>query len=161
MTKPKGCELVYRATRDGFTSDSLLSKCEDKPNLVSIIRSNFNYVFGGYTSVAWNRNSGWITDPKAFIFSLRRNGETKNDKFNVKNEGMYAFFGGSCYHLMYCADIIIFDLSNIKCGSFSLFGRNYELPPGFVYDTDNSNSFLAGNYIKWLTTEIEVYEIKK
>ena len=72
MTKSKSCELVYRATRDGITCEEFHSNCENKQNLVTIIRNNLNYIYGGYTSVAWNRNSGWIRDPNAFIFSLRR-----------------------------------------------------------------------------------------
>ena len=44
MTKSKFCELVYRATNDGFTYEALHSKCDDKQNLVSIIRNNLNYV---------------------------------------------------------------------------------------------------------------------
>ena len=79
MADSKGCEFVYRASRDGFTTEALHSKCNYKPNLVSIIRNDLNYVFGGYTSVAWNRTSGWNRDPKAYIFSLRRNGDTKSD----------------------------------------------------------------------------------
>ena len=121
MTNLKGFELVYRATRDGFTSEALHKKCDDKQNLVSIIRNNLNYVFGGYTSVAWNRNSGWITDPNAFIFSLRRNGETKNDKFMVKNNGHYAFFGSIYFHLWHGNDIGIINSSNRSKGSDSNF----------------------------------------
>ena len=83
ITNSKKCELIYRATVDGFTSKALHSECDDKKNLVSIIKNDLNHVFGGYTLVAWNIKSGWITDPKAFIFSLRRNGESQNDKFIV------------------------------------------------------------------------------
>ena len=31
MKNPKGFELVYRATRDGFTTEALHSKCDNKP----------------------------------------------------------------------------------------------------------------------------------
>ena len=84
MINSKSCELVYRATRDGFSIDAFHMKCDKKPNLISIIRNNLNYVFGGYTSAAWSISSEWITDPKVFIF--RRNGESKNDKFMIKNK---------------------------------------------------------------------------
>ena len=51
---------------------------------VTIIKNNLNYVFGGYTSAAWDSTSGWINDLNAFIFSLRRNGNSTNEKFMVK-----------------------------------------------------------------------------
>jgi hypothetical protein len=160
MTKANSCELVYRATRDGFSSDAFHSRCDDKPNLVSIIRNNLNYVFGGYTSAAWNRNSLWITDRNAFIFSLRRNGVTKKDKFMNNCNGQGAFFGSFVYHLRYGNDIGIKDSSNTKVGSWCNFGRNYQLPAGITYATETANFFLAGNFNRWVTAEIEVYEIK-
>ncbi len=160
MTEQKGCELVYRATKDGFTIDAFHSKCDDKQNLISIIRNNLNYVFGGYTSVAWKKTSEWITDPKAFIFRLRRNGETQKDKFLVESNEASAFNGTSSDYVYYGNDIVLCNLSNQNFGSFCLFGASYKLPPGFMYNTDKSKSFLAGNFNKWLTTEIEVYEIK-
>ena len=156
MTKSKSCELVYRATRNGFTCEELYSKCENKQNLVFFIRNNLNYVFGGYTSVAWNKYSGCITDPNAFIFSLRRNGDTKNDKFMIKNNGQFAFYKNIKY-LSYGIDI---NSSDTNVGSDCNFGACYQLPNGITSNTDTSKSFLAGNYDQWLTTEIEVYEIK-
>jgi hypothetical protein len=38
MTKSK----IYRATRDGFSNDEFHSKCDNKPNLVSIIINNLS-----------------------------------------------------------------------------------------------------------------------
>ena len=71
--------LIYRATQDGFGASQFHEKCDNKPKTLVIIKSTKGYVFGGYTSVAWNRTSGWNRDPKAYIFSLRRNGDTKSD----------------------------------------------------------------------------------
>jgi hypothetical protein len=160
MTESKSCELVYRATRDSFTAYEFHSKCDYKPNLVSIIRNNLNYIFGGYTSVAWNKNSSWVTDRNAFIFSLRRNGVTKNDKFMVQGNGEYAFYGNEYYHLWYGRDIHIIDLSHINRGSYCEYGACYQSAAESTFNTNNSRSLLAGNYDQWLTTEIEVYEIK-
>ncbi len=73
MTKSSKGILLYRPTRDGFTSQAFHSKCDGKGNTITIIKNNLNYVFGGYASSAWNR-SGSINDPNAFLFSLRRAG---------------------------------------------------------------------------------------
>jgi hypothetical protein len=40
--------------------------------------------------------------------------------------------------------------------SCSNFGRTYQLPPGYVYDSEQAKNLLAGQY-EFLTTEIEVF----
>ena len=93
------------------------------------------------------------TDRNAFIFSLRRNGETKNDKFKIKHSGSNAFHHGDISsHLEYTEDILIKDSSNINFGSYCCVGKNYEFT--------SSTPFLAGYSCLWLTAEIEVYEIQ-
>jgi hypothetical protein len=46
--------LLYRATRDGFTAKAFHVKCDGKPKTITIIKTDQDYVFGGYTSAAWN-----------------------------------------------------------------------------------------------------------
>jgi hypothetical protein len=72
MTKSSKINLLYRATRDGFTSQAFHSKCDGKENTITIIKNNLNYVFEGYTSSAWHSSEAWNNDPNAFLFSLRR-----------------------------------------------------------------------------------------
>ena len=72
MTKSTKGNLLYRAIRDGFTSQAFHSKCNGKRNTITIIKNNLNYMFGGYASSAWN--IGWISDTNAFLFSLRKGG---------------------------------------------------------------------------------------
>ena len=66
--------LLYRATRDGFGVSSFHTRCDKVPNRFTIIRNSFNYVFGGFTAARWSSTAGYIEDPTAFIFSLKRNG---------------------------------------------------------------------------------------
>ncbi len=56
-------------------------------------------------------------------------------------------------------DIYICDESNNKTGSQTDFGSAYELPEGYTFQSENTRSFLGGNYNQWLSTEIEVYQI--
>ena len=78
----------------------------------------------------------------------------------INNNGQDAFYGRIGNHLLYENDIVIKDSSNTKVGSYSLFGHKYQLPVGIQYNPDAAKSYLAGNYNQWLTTEIEVYQIK-
>ena len=44
--------LCYRATRDGWSSYTFHSKCDNKGATVTIIRVG-SYIFGGYSDVPW------------------------------------------------------------------------------------------------------------
>jgi hypothetical protein len=57
MAQVKVGNLLYRATRDGFTASAFHEKCDGKENTITIIKTNGNYVFGGYTSAKWNSNN--------------------------------------------------------------------------------------------------------
>jgi hypothetical protein len=42
----------YRATRDGWSSNTFHSKCDNKGATFTIIRVG-SYIFGGYSDVSW------------------------------------------------------------------------------------------------------------
>jgi hypothetical protein len=152
--------LFYKATRDGFGVSSFHSKCDGKANTVTIINTNSNYVLGGYKSAAWSSNAGYISDSAAFIFSLRRNGVSFNDKFGVTMPNN-AIYGVSIYGPIFGAgfDIYVDDNSNVVTGSVTYFGNSYALPAWYTYRTSRAQTFLAGSYNSWLTTEIEVFQL--
>ena len=153
-------ELLYRASVDGFEARSFHSKCNDKVNTITIIKSNLNHVFGGFTSAAWSSRNTYSADETAFIFSIRRNGKSENDKFMIKKIDQ-AIYCQSNYGPTFGSghDIHICNQSNIYTGSFNLFGYAYNLPEGFEYGQDYSRNYLAGSYNRWLVTEIETYQI--
>lgn len=161
MTKAKNGKLLYRASRDGFTGKVFHSKCDNKANTITIIKNNLNYVFGGYTSSAWNSHSVTVSDANAYIFSLRRNGISKCEKFAIK-QAQDAVYSCSNYGPVFgggYADIFIINKSNVNFGSCTNFGDSYQLPDGYTKGCENTKSYLAGNYNQWVTVEIEVYQI--
>ncbi len=126
---------------------------------MTIIKTDSNCVFGGYTTAKWPTNISWMSDSSAFLFSLRRNGTSNNHKLPIIR-AEYAIrcspdygptFGGH--------DIYIVDRSDTQGGSCSNLGHSYQCPPGYSYGTENTICFLAGTYNRWLTTEIEVYQL--
>ena len=153
--------LLYKASRDGFTAKAFHQLCNGKENTVTIIQTDSNYVFGGYTSQKWRHISGkWgdyarIPDNQAFIFSLRRNGTSSYYKLKIKprKTAIYSYesygpvFGESNH-----SDIFIKDNSNINYSHSYL--NNYYL----TQNETNDETFLAGAE-NWLTTEIEVYQL--
>ena len=68
--------LIYQGSRDGFGGHSFHKKCDGKEKTFSIIKSEQGYVFGGFSSVAWNLDKSMYygavfnSDPEAFIFSV-------------------------------------------------------------------------------------------
>ena len=161
MINIKAIRLLYRATRDGFTHSSFHSKCDGKANTITIVLNNLNYVFGGYASKAWHSKGAYIEDGKAFIFSLRRNGISTNEKYKV-TKPQYAYYGHSSsgWLFQFGIDIRVKSNSNTETGSYTEFGFSYELPEGYTYYTDGARNYLSGNYNLWLTTEIEVFQLE-
>ena len=68
-------QLIFRGTRDGFTSSAFHEKLDGHGPLIFFVKSaEFNKVFGGFTALPWtkpeNQPSQFIYDYKAWIFSL-------------------------------------------------------------------------------------------
>jgi hypothetical protein len=161
MVKVSDGNLLYRASRDGFTASAFHSNCDGKANTVTIIKTNSNYVFGGYTTAKWATNDNdYISDSSAFLFSLRRNGTSNNHKLQIIDEE-YAIYGCPDYGPTFGGghDIQIQDRSDIQVGSYSKLGNCYQYPTGYSYGTENNKCFLSGTVDGWLTTEIEVYQL--
>ncbi len=158
MTESSDGILLYRASIDGFRASAFHEKCDGKENTVTIIKSNMDYVFGGYTSAKWSSNGGWTPDPTAFIFSLRRDGVSQSQKLSV-TRAEYAIYGHDNHGPTFGGghDFTLTDRSDIHFGSYSLLGNSYQRHSG----NGEPLQFLAGNYNRWLTTEIEVYQIYK
>jgi hypothetical protein len=160
ITESKDGILLYRATMHGFESEAFHEKCDGKENTLTIIKTDGNYVFGGYTAAKWSsdklQKSRYIADTKAFIFSKRRDGVSCNHKFMVENANN-AIFGNTRFGPTFGHDIVITDKSNTSIGSWTNLGNKYHYPP----ENGDGRSFLAGSYDQWLTTEIEVYQIEK
>ena len=69
--KIKCSKLIYRATRDGDSYDNFFNKCNEINNIVLLIKSNNNSIFGGFTKVGFKKASNSkYKDDLAFVFSF-------------------------------------------------------------------------------------------
>jgi hypothetical protein len=124
--------LLYRASRDSF-SGAVYHGLSNVPNTVTIIKSNLNYVFGVFTSIALNKTTGWYADPTAFIFSLRQNGTNNNVK--LRSSGTHDI---SAQYALYINptngprfgyyDLNVCDQSFSQGSSTSSLGYSYDSP---------------------------------
>ena len=144
--------LIYRASQDGFEAAKFHEKCDDKPNTFILIKSENEYVFGGYTEQSWD-GIGYKADSNAFIFSLVN---LKNKPLKMKwsqNRGIYCF--KTCGPTFGVGDIAITDQSNTGTVNWSNLGHSYSHPE-YAYGSIKAQSFLAGSH-KFQVSEIEVY----
>ena len=83
--KDKRVKLLYKASKDGDKADNFYAKCENKGPTLTLILTNNQRKFGGYTSLSWKRpvndDPVYYKDENAFIFSLN-----KKKKYNLRNE---------------------------------------------------------------------------
>ena len=64
--------LLYRATEDGDSCNSFFKKCGEKGPTLSLIKTNKNRRFGGFSKAEWTDKKGNVRlfDKNAFLFSL-------------------------------------------------------------------------------------------
>lgn len=46
-------KLIYRASKDSFNAGVFHQKCDDKGETLTVAKSQFNKIFGGYTDIPW------------------------------------------------------------------------------------------------------------
>ncbi len=130
-------------------------------NTLTVIKAKSGNVFGGFTEQEWHSRGDYVTDPKAFLFSLV-NKEVNPFKALCSNEGIQAICGmpdyGPCFgggEANCMKDICIQSYSNKHKDCFCDFGHAYQ-NIDYVKDTDKAKNILAGSQY-FETVEIEVY----
>jgi len=65
-----GWKLLYRASRDGWASQDIQSRCGGKGPTVTVVRSTGGYIFGGHLAQSWRPSQNFITYSAASLFTL-------------------------------------------------------------------------------------------
>jgi hypothetical protein len=70
-------ELLWKGSRDGFKAATFHTKCNNQGPTLTVIKSQHDKVFGGFTSESWgfagtSSKSQGKQDSTAFIYSLTR-----------------------------------------------------------------------------------------
>ena len=73
-------KLLYRASRDGDSSQTFHNKCDGIPNTVIIIETTKGKKFGGFTSQIWDKKGDFKRDENCFLFNLN-----KKEIYYIKN----------------------------------------------------------------------------
>lgn len=148
-------KLVYRASRDGFSSNSFHWFCDGVPNTLTICQTEDDYVCGGYTQEPWHDKGICVKGEKAFMFSLKNKDnqplkmDCEPDHFSICcYRGYGPCFGGG-------HDLSIASNANLNRKSYSNLGSSYKHPK-YRYCSEQAQTFLAGSY-KFKVKEVEIY----
>ena len=153
--------LLYRASRDGFSSKDFHMKCDGHGNTLTLYKTfESSHVFGGFTEATWESNIALHKlDPNAFIFSLA-NKTNKFCKIKVEpSKAQYAIYcnlnRGPSFGL---SDISISEHARNRKSS-SVLGNAYKLNEDQVREEEEGEKsyFLDGSF-NFLLSEIEVFQ---
>ena len=141
--------LLYKLTKDGDAASTFHSKCNNKGNTISLIRTTKGFRFGGFTTQSWSSSSSYKNDNNAFVFSLDYN------QCYYTYEGMNAIYDISGYGPTF-GNGHDFCIANQCTQNFS----NYcNFPYGYG-GGDIRARILTGGYYCFKVQEIEVFQIE-
>jgi len=75
-------KLLYRGSRDGMTCEAFHKKCDNHASTLTIAKSNFGKVFGGYSDQTWDNTNNYKASSKAWLFSI-----DEKQKFPIMSHG--------------------------------------------------------------------------
>ncbi|CAB4377957.1 unnamed protein product [Rhizophagus irregularis] len=87
---PYKFNLLYRASRDGNTTESFHDKCDNRGATLTVVKirraagsffwGNSSQLVGGYNPLPWDNSSGWKSTYDSFIFSFTNINDLRSAK---------------------------------------------------------------------------------
>ena len=149
------CELLYRASADGWTAAQFHAKCDDKGPTLTLIKSTGGHIFGGYADKPWSSQGGYHSaSPEAFLFALSCHsglGPTKMPltvpaKAMAHSSNHGPTFGSN-------VDLHVANNANSNTESTIFIGGSYQCPAG-----QNAQTFITGSHT-FQAAEVEVFAV--
>ncbi len=144
-------QLCYKRSTHGYSSYTFHSLCNGKGPTITVVRSIYNRLFGGYNASSWYNGCGYNNNGSNWLFSL-----TSNTKHTVYRYPQYATYNCSHYgptfgggHDMYMDSSMNYMYTNL--------GHTYQCQPGQGYGSSACRNYLAGTYSGNYISEVEVY----
>ena len=158
---------IFNASLNNFRSTSFHSLCDHIPHTLTIIRSNYDNIFGGYFSKSFTSSGEWLDDDKSFLFMIKSaDGSIRNRVFKLKKHGKKNMIHnrqcfGPCFGLQ---DIVIKDRCNhmSKSNKFSKYKKNGCYSKCDLYDHDTVNlsgAPITDDYINKSYFKVKDYEV--
>ncbi|CAF4563111.1 unnamed protein product, partial [Didymodactylos carnosus] len=84
-------QLIYKASRDGFSAADFHRHSDKQGPTMTVIRSTGCYLFGGYASTSWTSSEGCRDAKNSFLFLLTNANGSPPTKFVCNNKGIGIF----------------------------------------------------------------------
>jgi hypothetical protein len=151
--------LLYRGSRDGFSTRDFHAKCDGHANTLTVIKvKGKSFIFGAFTKASWDCSDKYKRDSNAFVFSLT-NEDNQPCKMKICSHRCHsAIFCSSSYGPTFggASDIYIANNANENLLSCSNLGDSFR-HPRYASFSNEAKTFLAGSYYFQLS-EIEVFQ---
>ena len=61
---------IYSSSIDGFNGDTFRDKCKNHQHTITIAKSNYNKILGGYSPMKWQNYTNWtvVTGGQSFVY---------------------------------------------------------------------------------------------
>jgi hypothetical protein len=153
--KKKQFTLLWRGSRDGFGAGDFHGRCDGHPNTLTVILDTEGNIFGGFTPVEWELESGHKADPslKSFIFTLKNPHNVPPRRFALLPHRENLSMWCKRDHGPVFWDISVYDQCNVNKSLTDGFGFCYKNDTGL-----NGKTFFTGSQV-YQVKEIEVFEI--
>ena len=152
--------LLYKISRDGCSAPSFHSKCDNKGMTVTVLYNPSGTVYGGFTAQNWTSGSGvYVSDPKAFLFTLKYNGKSSPVEFPIKPEKhANAIYCNATYGPTFGGGTDLCTFTGTLTASNGVFALNgcFNLDHTYNMKGKDSNAFANGNL---QVNELEVYQV--
>jgi hypothetical protein len=148
--------LLYRGSRDGFTSSNFHSKYDGQSPTVTIILTTKNFIFGGFTPIAWDSSGSYKADSsqQSFLFSIKDSRNSAPRSFPLANSSK-AIYCHSLYGPTFGSghDLLVYDGCSENTTSYTSLGSAYRNDTGL-----NGNQVFTGEY-NFQVKEIEIFSV--
>jgi hypothetical protein len=146
----RGINLIFRASEEGDKIENFNNICSNIENELIIIKTNKNYIFGGFTKTGWKKNKGKdFFDSNAFIFSynLKKIYKIKNPEFalHCQSGDCRLSFGSTSYAIL--------------LGNNFLTKNSGRIGEMIDYSGENSKMEINGGEKDYQVLELEVFQI--
>jgi hypothetical protein len=151
-----------RGSVEGYQSNYFHNVCDGKGPTLTVVQSEHEQIFGGYTSVPWSRNIAYYPDLSAFLFQLNKmtlHFPYRNKECAVRHHsGCLTTFGGG-FGFGTDNDLYISEACDRYRNSYCNLGETYSLGQRTMqYGSDEARRYMAGTY-KFLVREMEVFRV--
>ena len=148
--KIKKYNLLYKASRDGFSSYDFHRRCDGVSNTITLILTKDYKLFGGFTDRTWDKSNQFKGGYNGFIFSINNNKIYYKRSFYDKNiycsEEDGPIFGNY--------DIYIKNNCDQNFGSYDWTNNNER-----AYNTPGNEHYLNGDTYFYVL-DYAVYQIE-